>query len=124
MICCVLTIHLVASTGSLKTVIQYSEDPAVRNWIETAKTEYQVAEDKSYCILAPENIRGYCYYLTRFMFLSDNVSALSISKKEDLNLISSDYIFVYDQENEIINEWIKEKFPAQYGKKVIMREKN
>ena len=40
-----------------------------------------------------------------------------------LNSISSKYIFVYDNENEIINTWIKKKYPNQFGNDVIISNK-
>ena len=34
--------------------------------------------------------------------------------------IPSDYILLYDQENDIINEWVQENYPEQYGNSVIV----
>lgn len=41
--------------------------------------------------------------------------------KANLDEIKSKYIFVYDQDNDIIKDWIAEKYPEQQGNEVIIQ---
>jgi hypothetical protein len=39
-----------------------------------------------------------------------------------MNQIDSRYILVYDYQNEMIQEWIKQHFPDQVGNSVIVNQ--
>lgn len=91
-----------------------------RNWIENVKKEYNISEKSSYTVLIPDKDAGYMYYLCRYIFSSENVSTPVVRSQEDLNIINTQYILVYDQENVIIDDWVKQHYPNQYGNRVII----
>ena len=92
-----------------------------RNWIEDAIKKYGVQRDSSYCVLIPSGDDGYTYWVGRYIFLSDNITATVIQSEDDFNDISEKYIFVYDQNNEIIQDWIQKVYPEQVGNEVIIQ---
>ena len=90
--------------------------------LKQARIDYGVQNQKSYAILIPEDDSGYFYYLGEYTFQTDNVDSFVVDSREDMENISSEYIFVNDYSNQIINDWIKENYPEQYGNAVIKRE--
>lgn len=115
-------IYMHFSLGEVRVAIQYRENPEERIWFETAKKEYKVLNGESYCILIKENDSGYAYFLGRYIFQTDSVRPIIAATAEDLDNIDSKYIFVYDQENEIVQKWIRDNYPEQYGDNVIVME--
>ena len=109
------------SSGSIKTVVQNKINASERVWIEEAKKEYNVPMYESYCILIPSKDSDYAYYLGKYIFQSRAITTPVVESEETLNKITSKYIFVYDQDNEIINNWIEENYPEQLGNEVIIR---
>lgn len=110
------------SLGNVRMAIQYREDPEERMWFETAKKDYGVLDGESYCILIKENDSGYAYFLGRYIFQSNSVTSITAAITKDLDSIDSKYIFVYDQENKVVQKWIQNNYPGQYGNSVIVRE--
>ena len=115
-------LYMQISFGNIKTPMNYTDDTDERMWLETARIDYGVQNQKSYAILIPEDDSGYFYYLGEYTFQTDNVDSFVVDSREDMENISSEYIFVNDYSNQIINDWIKENYPEQYGNAVIKRE--
>ena len=89
-----------------------------------SKDNYNISMYEPYCILIPynENIGGgYCRYLEKYIFRSNDVAEQIIENTENLDDISQKYILVYDKDNETINSWIKANYPDQLGNDVIIR---
>lgn len=120
-LCVSFCVHMHFSLGKIRIAVKYYENPAERNWIEEARKEYKIPRGSSYCILLPGSDAGYAYHLLRYMFLSNAINPLIAESFEDMDHIDSRYIFVYDQKNEVANEWIEKNYPDQYGNKVIVR---
>lgn len=118
----VFMIYMYSSLGDVRTAIQYRENPEERVWIETAKKDYGVLNGESYCILIKEKDSGYAYYLGKYIFQTNSISSIVAATTEDLDNIDSKYIFVYDQENKVVQKWIQNNYPEQYGNSVIVRE--
>ena len=110
------------SSGEVKLAIQYNSEPEQRNWIEATKKEYDIPSNESYCILIKKNDAGYANYLGKYIFQTSDVCSVLVDDDDDLNSIDSRYIFLYDQENEIVNTWVRNNYPEQVGNKVIVRE--
>ena len=91
-----------------------------RIWLETIQNEYQLPVGESYFVLHPED-KSFLRYMCRYV-LSSEVKELVNPTVEDLNKISSKYILVYQNDSQVVDEWIKENFPDQYGNPVIIRE--
>ena len=119
--CASFLIGMYLSSGTITTVVQNKVDAAERNWIEAARIKYGVPMYESYCILVPEKDSGYANYLGKYIFQSMDMKTPVVESKETLDGITSKYIFVYDQNNEIINNWIKENYPEQFGNEVIIQ---
>ncbi len=109
------------SSGSITTVVQDKPDASERNWFENAALTYSVRMYESYCNLIPSDDSGYAYCLGLYLFQSDAITSKVIESEDDLNDITSKYIFVYDQNNEIIQNWILENYPEQLGNEVIIQ---
>lgn len=109
------------SINSMKTVVQNEVVATERNWIEDACTEYAVPMHESYCILIPSEDFGYAYYLGKYIFQSTDIGTTVVQSEEQLNNVVAKYIFVYDQDNENVNNWIQKNYPEQLGNKVIIQ---
>lgn len=114
-------IGMYVSTGSIKTVVQNEVDSSERSWLESVSAKYDVPMYESYCILIPSKDSGYAHVLCNYIFQSTDVTALVVNNEDDLNEISSKYIFIYDQDNKIINSWVQANYPEQYGNEVIIQ---
>ena len=120
-------VFLFLSAGKVKsafTYTSYSGGPRERLWLEAAAENYGVPRGQSCCILIPQQDSGYAYYLGRYTLRSDAVSTLVADEESKLDDIQSDYIFVYDEDNEIVKNWILKNYPEQTGEKVIIVEKD
>lgn len=95
-----------------------------RRWIEKAAKDYSVYNNCAYTICIPENVwSGYTHALTRYVFCSDVVD-VKTNVQEALemdNIESGTYIFIYDSENKVIQDWVAENYPESIGEKVILR---
>lgn len=109
------------SSGTIRTVVQNKIDASERNWIEAACEKYGVPMYESYTILIPASDAGYAHYLGKYIFQSNDITTPVVESVENLDEITSKYIFVYDQDNEIIKNWIAEKYPEQQGNEVIVQ---
>lgn len=117
---------LFLSAGRVKSALLYtpsSGGPKERLWLEAAAENYGVPRGQSCCILIPQQDSGYAYFLGRYTLRSDAVSTLVADEENKLDDIQSDYIFIYDEDNEIVENWILKNYPEQAGEKVIISEK-
>lgn len=114
------------SSGAVKTVVQEKVDATKRKqieeWVGGARAKYGVPSNESYCILSPSSDDGYTFFLGRYIFMEEKVTARVIENEEELDNLWEKYIFVYDRDNEVINNWIQKKYPEQVGNEVIFRE--
>ena len=110
------------SSGSIKTVVQNTPDASRRNWFENAIATYSIPTGSSYCVLIPSNINSRSYFrvLAAYEFLTPS-TAVVIESEDDFNEISQKYVFVYDPDNEIIQNWIQKVYPEQVGNEVIIQ---
>ena len=110
------------SSGSITTVVQYKQDLTERNWIDDTRKKYDVPMDSTYCFLIlSEDNPSYFYFMGRYIFQSSNVTVKVIESEDDFNEISQKYVFVFDQGNEIIQDWIQRVYPEQVGNEVIIQ---
>ena len=116
-------VYTYISNGEIDISILYTPDSSTRRWVETIKSIYNIPDDNSYCTLISSSDSGYIYYLTRYVFYSTHTSSLIVDIADDMDSIDTDYILVYDQENEVINTWIRENYPEQYGNCAIVNWK-
>ena len=119
-------IGMFISSGSIAAVVINKTDngesssTAERKWIEDAGKKYNVPMESSYCILIPSEDSGYAYHLGKYIFQT-SVKVRIIQSEDDFNLVSQKYVFVYDQDNEIIQDWIQKVYPDQVGNEVIIQ---
>ena len=109
-------LYIHASSATLEFTRASSQQ---RNWIENVKKNYDIPNRSSYTVLIPDHDDGYMYYLCRYIFQSPTVSDMIVESSQDLDQIDTEYMLIFDQENEIIKEWVLQYFPAQYGHEVI-----
>lgn len=103
-------------------VTPYSD--AERRWIEEAAREYSVYENYAYTICIPENVvSDYTIALARYVFNSDWVDVkTNVKDTSELDDVEKGtYVFIYDRENEVIQNWVAENYPEAVGDKVILR---
>lgn len=98
------------------------DDAVERMWIENTADEYGIPPQKSYMICAPSGGRTeYIGYLCQYIFYSSHISSREITEASQLDdAIEYDYILLYDNENEIINDWVAKNYPEQTGQDVIV----
>ena len=92
-----------------------------RNWFEKQIVSYDIPDESTYCVLIPHGDAGFTYYMSVFRFNSDNVKVKVINNSEELDNTDSQYIIVYDSQNEIIRDWISLNYPDQTEKNVIIQ---
>ena len=109
------------SSNPIAAISQNQSATSEYKWIGNASRKYGVQRDSSYCILIPAKNNGYTYYMGRYIFQSNNVTATVIQNEDDFNDISQKYVFIYDQDNEIIQDWIQKVYPDQVGNEVIIQ---
>ena len=114
------------SSGSIAAVVINKTDngesswTGERKWIEDANKKYNVLMESSYCILIPSEDSGYAYHLGTYIFQT-SVKVRIIQSEDDFNQVSQKYVFVFDQDNEIIQDWIQKVYPEQVGNEVIIQ---
>lgn len=91
-----------------------------RIWLESTVEGYGVPKEAVYSILVPEELAEYTHYLGRYILQSSKVYPVTAASIDKLDVISSDYILVYDDDNSIINAWLANKYPDQSGSRVII----
>ncbi len=108
--------------GNVRFAVEYTESPARRIWLESAKNDFVMNDDETYCILtATENDKNYFYHLGKYVLETDQVRTKIITDMDQMDEITDEFIFIYDQKNEIIQRWIMENYPEQVGNRVIHR---
>ena len=96
--------------------------PEERSWIETNVNKYAIPQEGRCCILVSEEKRGYLLYICKYVLQSSQISALTINSQEDITSISDcDYIFIYDKDNPIIQDWIRNNYSDQMNHDVIVK---
>lgn len=108
--------------GSFATVFDSREyEDSERAWFQRAIKENHVIGGKKYIVCIPGEDSGYIYYLCRYLLSSHQVSVRIIQEGSQMNdFQESDYIFIYDEENEYIQEWIQKRYPEQEGNSVVI----
>lgn len=92
-----------------------------RMWIQRAIDAYDIPVGASYAICIPSGEGGYAYYLCKYLLYSDSGSSMVIAEESQLEAARNyEYVFLYDRENEIIQEWVRDNYPDQAGNSVIM----
>lgn len=112
--------------GSFITIFSpaIAESPDERLWVENAIAKYDVLPQKSYIMCIPGADNGYAYYLCQYILYSPHVSLRVITEENQLDDVAGyDYVFLYDRENEMINDWVSKKYPDQIDREVIVVEK-
>ena len=122
---CLFFAGMYIGSGLITTVVQFEFNNSGRNcverdWLEDAIKKNDVPMGSSYCILIPENDAGYASYLGKYI-LQTPINVKVVENEDDLSDISQAYIFNYDQDNDIIQNWIQETYPEQVGNEVIIR---
>jgi len=116
---------LFLSTGRVRFVLTYtptySYNSGQREWLESAIEEYHIPDRKNYCILIPKSDSGYTYYLGAYLLQSNSITTIIADDASKLENIDKEYIFVYDENNEVIKDWISQNYPEQIGAKVIRK---
>ncbi len=107
-------------SGKVQTVIQYQPYAGRRNFVEKAKATYSIPDYESYCMLIPEEDRGYANYLLMYVFQSTQVSSYVVTNPATLDELNCKYVINYDPKNTIIQDWIQEHYPEQYGNEAII----
>ncbi len=116
-------VYMQLSMGAVRFVWQGNDSSVTRDWMEQTRNEYAVPDGESYCVLIQdESSRTYVYFLGKYLFQSDDVTTMVVTDRDDLYSIDAKYIFVYDSENTVIQDWIRDNYPDQAGKVVIERE--
>ncbi len=119
----VLVVIWRGGNGKFDTVFADSREYSVseRLWLQQAISKNRVMEGKNYIMcISPGQNSGYIYYLSRYLLYPNHVSVRIVQERSQMDDFQGyDYIFVCDEENEVIKEWITEKYPEQEGKSVI-----
>ena len=86
--------------------MKYTGDcsPDLRIWSEAVRKEYWIPPGSSYCILVPpsESI-GYAYFMGRYLFWPEHMSAAIAEDESVLEAVTDEYILVYDENNRFIS---------------------
>lgn len=109
--------------GGFATIFESREySDSERQWFQQAIREKHVLGGQKYIVCVPgEGDVGYAYYMCRYLLDPDQISVRVIQESDQLADFSSyDYIFVYDKENEVINDWVSETYPEQEGNHVVV----
>ena len=115
--------YMQLSMGAVRFALQDNDDPMARNWIEQTREEYAIPNGESYCVLVKNaSSAGYVYYLEKYIFQSNDVEAIAVKNRDDLYGTDAKYILVFDSENTVIQDWIRDNYPEQAGNTVIVRE--
>lgn len=110
------------SFGLIDSEAAQTESAKERNWLEKQIKQYDIPSESSYCVLLPKGDSGLTHYMCIYLFNSDDITVTTIKDADDMNQIDSRYILVYDYQNEMIQEWIKQHFPDQVGNSVIVNQ--
>ena len=106
--------------GKFPTIFE-TNSAKQRLWIEQAVKDYSVENGSSYIICTSESNAGYAYYLCKYLLCSTDITTRVVSEPSQLEDTEGyKYMFLYDSENEIIQEWVKENYPEQEGNRVII----
>ena len=93
-----------------------------RMWIEKHKTDFVMEEDDTYCILTKtSDEKNYMGHAAKYIFYTGKVNAEVITNMDMMDEITDEFIFIYDENNEIIQEWVRNHYPEQVGNTVIRR---
>ncbi len=125
MTACMLLIALQYKTfGKMNLAFKYVDvyDQTERIWIEEQKQKYSVPDEESYAILIHDGeSTDYTMHLCTYIFQSNKIKSRIIKTAEDMNEIDSKYVFCYDSDNEVIQNWIRMTHPDQEDHVVIIQ---
>ncbi len=96
--------------------------PYERKWIEDNVEQYNIPAGARCYILAPEENSRYLRYICRYVLQSAQIKEITVNSQEDIEAVTGpSYVFIYDNENPIIQDWIQEYYPDQLNQNVIIR---
>ena len=115
---------LAFSTGQIRFALNDADTyhPEERLWIESTAEMYGVAKAASYCFVAPKDISTYTRYLGRYILQSNQVEVLSADDVISCERLNCNYIFIYDEDNVSVKDWIAKCYPEQCGARVIIQD--
>ncbi len=102
-------------------IIFNSGSEGMRIEIEQVIKENQVPNESS-CIVcvSSEDFVGYVYYLCRYLLWTEDISTRVISDASQFSDVENyQYVLIYDKDNKLIQDWIKNNYPNQEGKVAI-----
>lgn len=110
--------------GAFTTIFAKSSSDTrldTRLWIQQAIDDYRVPDRGCYLIcVSPDDMGGYMYFVCRYILSSKNVTYRVITESSQLDDAGNyDYMFIHDEENEIIREWTESNYPHQIENSVI-----
>ncbi len=109
-------------TGKFKFAVQYLDYPmTLKKKVEAMKDDYEIEEGSSYTFLRGDEDKGYVYMLGRSSFLSTEVSSMKVEDGAMLDSVDAKYIIILDQNNKEIENWVRENYPDQLGREVIIQ---
>ena len=97
-------------------------DASEREWFEKQISVYGVPQGSSFAVaVLPEEYSGYAAFILRYILMStDEITIVATEPSQMNNIGNRQYLFVYDQSNQIVNDWIKANYPDQLGNNVIV----
>ncbi len=107
--------------GKSFPIIFNSVSEGMRIEIEQVIKENQVPSELSYIVcVSSEDYVGYVYYLCRYLLWTEDISTRIISDVSQFSDVENyQYVLIYDKDNKLIQDWIKNNYPNQEGKVAI-----
>lgn len=96
-------------------------DSVEREWFEDKINSYGVPQGCNYVAVIPKDDSGYIHFILRYLLMSPEGAFFQVTDPSQMEDIGNrQYLFVYDKENKIVNDWIEINYPDQVGKDVIV----
>ena len=113
-------ISLNAYSSILKKPERYGRELGTRQKYQQLLEEYGVETGYKYLVLEKHDIYEDSYFYIKYLLNSGDVYVLDVSEPAQLDLAEEcQYIFVFDQENAVVNQWLDEQFPEYQGQAII-----
>lgn len=93
-----------------------------RMWVEKHKSDFVMESDDTFCVLVSNQSDGnYLQYSIRYALYTGNTRYAIITDQNMMDEVTEEFIFIYDDNNEIINKWVQTNYPEQAGNQVVRR---